>query len=227
MAVDDPRRDRAKKFVVRDRIQILRQVGVHHIGEPLAQQSVHRLDRIDAAAARSVAIGSGFEVRLEDRLQHQLRGGLHHAVPNRGDTEWPLTATGLGDHHPSHRLGLVRLGPQFRLDADQPVLQPCRRDRRVAHAINARCALVGAHQSVGMAQYIRAVDLVVEQIEPEVRNCSRAQPRWSGAGLLARASFSVEASSQGGISDMDGKVLGVEVFADPFEALGAFRVGWV
>ena len=95
---------------MRNRIEILRQVGVHHIGEPLAQQSVHRLDRIDAAAARSVAIGSGFEVRLEDRLQHQFRSGLHHAVPDRRDAKWPLAAAGLRDHHPSHRLGLVCLG---------------------------------------------------------------------------------------------------------------------
>ena len=48
---------------MRNRVEILRQVGVHHIGEPLAQQSVHRLDRIDAAAAWTVAISSGFEVR--------------------------------------------------------------------------------------------------------------------------------------------------------------------
>ena len=130
---------------------------------------MHRLDRIDAAAARSVAIGSGFEVRLEDRLQHQFRGGLHHAVPDRRDAEWSLAAAGLRDHHPSHRLGLIRLGSQFRLDAGQPVLQPRRLDRREAHAINAWCALVGAHQVIRMAQNVRAVDLVVEQVEPEVR----------------------------------------------------------
>ena len=79
-----------------NRIEILRQVGVHHIGVPLAQQLVHRLDRIDTAAARSVAIGSRFEVRLEDRLQHQFRGGLHHPVPDRGYAERPLAAAQLG-----------------------------------------------------------------------------------------------------------------------------------
>ena len=58
---------------------------------------------------------------------------------------------------------------QFRLDAVQPVLQPCCLDRREVHAIDAWCTLVGACQVVSMAQYIRAVDLVVEQVEPEVR----------------------------------------------------------
>jgi hypothetical protein len=81
---------------VRNRVEILRQIGVHHIGEPLAQQLVHRLDRIDTAAARSVAIGSRFEVRLEDRLQHQLRSSLHHAIPDRRNTEWPFPPPGFG-----------------------------------------------------------------------------------------------------------------------------------
>jgi hypothetical protein len=71
----------------------------------------HRLDRIDTAAAGSVAIGTRFEVRLEDRLQHQFCGGLHHPVPNRWDAERAFAATGLRDHHPSHRLGPIRFGP--------------------------------------------------------------------------------------------------------------------
>ena len=48
-------------------------------------------------------------------------------------------------------------------------LQPCRLDRRAGHAIHARRAPVGAHQFVGMAQDVRAIDLVVEQVEPVVR----------------------------------------------------------
>ena len=72
-------------------------------------------------------------------------------------------------HHPSHRLGLIRLGSQFRLDAGQPVLQPRRLDRREAHAIHAWRAPVGAHQVIRMAQDVCAVDFVVEQVEPEVR----------------------------------------------------------
>ena len=58
MMVDDPRRDRTKQFVVRDSCRNISTGGVHHVGEPLAQQSVHRLDRIDTAAAGSVALGT-------------------------------------------------------------------------------------------------------------------------------------------------------------------------
>ena len=27
---------------------------------------------------------------FEDRLQHQLRGGLHHSIPDSGNSEWPF-----------------------------------------------------------------------------------------------------------------------------------------
>src|SRR6185312_1384815 len=39
---------------------------------------VHFLDRIDRATARSIAVSTVLEVRLEDRLQHHLRGSLRH-----------------------------------------------------------------------------------------------------------------------------------------------------
>jgi site-specific DNA recombinase len=38
-------------------------------------------DGVLGAASRSVAVGRDVEVNLEDRLQHQLQGHLHHAVP--------------------------------------------------------------------------------------------------------------------------------------------------
>ena len=44
---------------------------------------MHRFDRVGPAPARPIAIGRRVEIRLEDRLQHQLGGGLHHPVPDR------------------------------------------------------------------------------------------------------------------------------------------------
>ena len=41
------------------------------------------LDRIDRAAARAIAIGAVLEVRLEDRLEHDLGGGLDDPIPYR------------------------------------------------------------------------------------------------------------------------------------------------
>jgi hypothetical protein len=43
-----------------------------------------------------------------------------------------------------------------------------RLNRRIAHAVGTWCSPVGARQAIRMAQDVRAVDLVVEQVEPEV-----------------------------------------------------------
>src|SRR5437867_4129369 len=116
MAVDDPRGNRTQELVVRDRIEILRQVGVHHVGEPLAQQSVHRLDRIDAAAARSVTIGTRFEVRLEDRLRLRL------------EIELPLKRPDVirccQAHRQSPILGSYESAPEVRVLPSTGVTQP-------------------------------------------------------------------------------------------------------
>jgi hypothetical protein len=52
----------------------------------LPEQDQHRLDRIARAASRPVAERGRIQIRLEDRLQYQFRGGLHHAVPYRRHT---------------------------------------------------------------------------------------------------------------------------------------------
>ena len=54
-------------------------------------------------------------------------------------------------------------------DPGQPPLQPHRLDLLEALSIHPRRALVGPRQSVGMEQDVFAIDLVVEQVEAEVR----------------------------------------------------------
>ena len=139
------------------------------VGVAAAEQRVHLLDRVRPAALRPIAVGRGVEIRLEDRLQHQLGGGLHHPVPDRRDAERPLAAAGLRDHHPSHRRWPVGLLRQVLPDPGEPLLPACRLDHRERHPVHARCALVGARQVVGVAQDVRATDLVVEQVEAERR----------------------------------------------------------
>src|SRR5512144_874530 len=107
--VDNAACHRPHQLAMRDRVEVLGQIGVHHIGVASAQQGVHRLDRVGPAPARPVAVGRRVEIRLEDRLHNQLGGGLNHPVPDRRNAERPLAATGLRDHHPSHRRRSVRL----------------------------------------------------------------------------------------------------------------------
>src|ERR1039457_2763724 len=130
---------------------------------------MHLLDGVLGATLWPVAIGIGIKVRLKDRFQQQLRGCLHHPVPNRRYPERPFAATGLGDHPPPHGLWFVRLGAKVVPDAFQPFLPPFRFDLLEALLIHARRAFVGLRQFVGMQQNVLAPHLVIEQVEAAVR----------------------------------------------------------
>ncbi len=54
-------------------------------------------DRVLGSAPRSEAVRAGLEVGLEDRLQHQLEGGLHDPVAQRRDPEPARLAAALRD----------------------------------------------------------------------------------------------------------------------------------
>ena len=51
---------------------------------------MHFLDRVHRPADGAVAVGVVLEVRLEDRFQHELGGGLDHPIPDRRDTRVEL-----------------------------------------------------------------------------------------------------------------------------------------
>jgi hypothetical protein len=60
------------------------------------------------APLRPVTIGTWFQVRLEDRLQHQLGGSLRYPIPHRRNPKRPFAAARLRNHHPSHWLWSMR-----------------------------------------------------------------------------------------------------------------------
>ncbi len=161
--------NRLHQLPVWDGIEILAQIGIDHIGVTPPKQGQHQLDRLGRTASRPIAVRRRFQVRLEDRLQHQLRRSLHHPVPNRWNAEWPLAAAGLRDHHPSHRLALIRLRTQLLTQPDQPVLQPCRLDLLERRSVHPWRTFVGTRQVIRVAQDVRPPDLVVAQVEPETR----------------------------------------------------------
>src|SRR5215510_4862773 len=140
-------------------------MGVHHVGVAPAEQRMHRLDRVGPAPPRSIAMGRGIEIRLEDRLQHKLGGALHHAVPNCRNPEWSLAATRLRDHYPPHRCRPVRLRDELVSDLGEPLLQPRRLDHRERDPVHTWCACVRTGKLIGVGQDVLAINLVVEQIE--------------------------------------------------------------
>ena len=154
-------------------IQVFRQIGVYHVGVAPADQPVHFLDGIGPAAAGSIAISRVLEIRLEDRFQHQLGGGLDHPIPDRRDAKRAFAAPRLRDHHPPHRCRPVRLLGQFLPQARQPLLDARRLDRREVHSVHARCPRIEAGQPIGMLEDVLSTNLVVEQVEAIVRLCLR------------------------------------------------------
>ena len=122
MPVDDASGHRFEEVRMRDGVEVFRQIGVNHVGVAPAYQPVHFLDGIGPAAAGPIAISAVLEVRLEDRFQHQLGGGLDHPIPDRRDAERAFAAPRLRDHHPPHRCRPVRLLGQFLPQACQPLL---------------------------------------------------------------------------------------------------------
>ncbi len=54
-------------------------------------------ERILRAASRPESVGARLKADLEDRLEHQLEGGLHDAVTDRRDPQIAQLAAALGD----------------------------------------------------------------------------------------------------------------------------------
>ncbi len=65
---------------------------------------VYLSDRVMRSAFGAKAVAARQEIRLENRFQHHLEGGLDHSVAHGSDAKPAALATGLGDHHFPYRL---------------------------------------------------------------------------------------------------------------------------
>src|SRR6202140_318244 len=111
--VRDPASYRLHQLAVRNRIEVLGQVSVPHVGVAPADQPVHFLDRIYRPANGTVAIRTVLEVSLEDRFQHKLGSGLNHTIADGRYSERALAAIRFRYAPPPHRIGPIRLRDQF------------------------------------------------------------------------------------------------------------------
>jgi hypothetical protein len=98
-------------------------------------------DGVLGAPPGAEPIGAGLEIRLEDRLQHQLERGLHHPVGHGRDAQPALAATGLGDQPLPSREGTkppgLQLGPQV---GEEAFLAPHPADVQGGPPVHARGA---------------------------------------------------------------------------------------
>ena len=106
-------------------------------------------------------------VRLEDRLEQDLHGGLHDAVADRGDRE--RSQLGLSRFGYVHPPGWQRLEPsltQFRFQLVEQPGNPVALDIGDGGLVDARCAAIAPHQHPRPPQHVPAVDFVIKRMEP-------------------------------------------------------------
>jgi hypothetical protein len=103
-AVDDPLLDDRHQPIVRDRLKARGDVRLDH--PPLAPPRLinEDLEGVVRRAPGPKPERTRQEVRLEDRLEHDPRRGLHDTIANRRDRQRPpLTAAGLRNEDPASR----------------------------------------------------------------------------------------------------------------------------
>ena len=125
-----------------DAPEVVADVRIQHVvaaARPLHAQDFQRLRR---APLRPKPIRRGAEVRLEDRLQHQLRRHLRHSVSDGGNAERPLSAVGLGNVPPQDRLRAIRAVAQRDAELRQKRLDAVLLDLRQRRPIDAGRAAI-------------------------------------------------------------------------------------
>jgi hypothetical protein len=127
-------------------------------------------DRVLGSTLRPEAITTWLEVRLEDRLEHQLQRGLHNPVCGRRDAEASDLARRLRDRLLPH---LLRREPAGFEIISQPIQQPfsTEADRSRCDPVDSggSCALVAPHPAPRHDEERRVIDKVGEVIEATVR----------------------------------------------------------
>ena len=157
--------------VIWSRIQISLQVRVVHRLIPGLHVPAYLLQCLMRRASRPEPVGTILEIRLEDRLQDQQGGHLHHSVSHCRYTQGSQFPVRLGDVDAPYRLRPVGPAAQRFLEILQKSLHPARPrfDRFDRHAIHAGRPLVGSHPFPGRLQRVPPIDPVVQSIEPELR----------------------------------------------------------
>ena len=120
-------------------------------------------------ALRPVAVRDGQEVRLEDRLQHQLGRLLGHPVADRRDAQCPDTAVRLGDLLPPHGRRTIPALPQVGGKLREQPFDAIGLDVGEGDTIDPRRAPVGPHPPPRLPQDVTPEDAVIQGVEAPLR----------------------------------------------------------
>jgi len=135
------------------------------------------LHRLRGRPLRPEPVRARKEVRLEHRLQHDLRGLLRHSVANRRYAERPLAAIWLRDIHAPGRRGTVRALAQASLKLSQQALNPVLfLHERQGDAVHPGGSPVLPHAAPRLPQDVTPVDTVTQGVEPALRGLLGRSP---------------------------------------------------
>jgi hypothetical protein len=134
-------------------------------------QVVNLGDGVLCSAPGAEAVGTWLEVRLEDRLQHQLQRGLHDPVRGGRDTEAADLARCLRDRLLPHPLRNEHAGLQVEPKPGQQFRSASADDISRSETINSSCSCtrVAPHPAPRGHEERRVINKVVQIIEPAAR----------------------------------------------------------
>ena len=167
--IRDPLRHELQQLLVVERPEVVTDIRVEHVVPTLAAPQSQGLQCVGGAALRPEAVRARSEVRLEDRLQHQSRCRLYHAISNRRNAQWPLLPIGLRDVPTPHRRGPVPACAQVGGDHFQEAFDSVLLDARKRLTIHARSTVVPLHPLPCFAQDVTPAHAVVQRVEASFR----------------------------------------------------------
>ena len=163
-AIADLLLDPRHQPIMRNRVEIGGQVGVHHVGVAVLDQPIDFPQRVMASATRSETVAPIAEPRFENRFDYEPDSLLDDAILDRRDAQRPRSSIALGDVDPFDGLRVVRSLPQRRRQLGQIIFR-LRREPLDALPIHARRAFVGPNLRPGRRQRLGRKHLI-HQTEP-------------------------------------------------------------
>jgi hypothetical protein len=176
-----------------DLVEAGRDVAFQHPLIGAGSQVVNLGDGVLGAASGAEPVGAGLEVRLKDRLEHQLEDGLDGPVAGGGDPKSPQLASFLRNQPLAHWHRAEPSGLEVDAQLGEERLAAAT-DRARCHAVDAGRpgSPVAPHPLPGSHQEGGVTDEVVEVIEPAIGvvGCPSVQlgldPQYPRLGLLGR-----------------------------------------
>jgi site-specific DNA recombinase len=178
--VADQVRHSVHQTPVRDRVEVLFQIGVHHPGVAVLEPPIDLAQGVSGASAGPEAVAAVPEPGFQNGFDHQFDSRLHDPVLDGRNAQRTGLAVRLGDVHPPDRLRPIAAGPQRGLQFLQVPIR-LMREQGDALPVHARRPFVARHSQPRLLQGCRT-DHLVNQTEPLASFDAVAQRRHHGLG---------------------------------------------